>query len=350
MRTIGQERWQRFKGIKRGYYSFIILIVLFVISLLAEFIVNNRALIVKYEGQYFFPVVTDLVRGAIISGDTFGLDYQYETDYLDLQRTWRAENSENWVLMPIVPFGPYNIDLPQGAFAPTPPDAAYQHYLGTDNAGRDVIARLFYGFRVAFLFSLTLMVVTYIIGIIIGALMGYRGGYTDLIGQRFIEIWQAIPFLYMVMILAAIIRPSFFSLILIMIAFGWMGMTWMVRTSVYKEKARDYVLAARALGATHWRVILKHILPNVTAVIVTLLPFSFTGGIMSLTALDYLGFGLQPPTPSWGELLQQGTGNLSAYWIIYPTVALLIVVLVLITFVGEAVREAYDPKKFTVYQ
>ncbi|PIE46409.1 MAG: peptide ABC transporter permease [Gammaproteobacteria bacterium] len=345
MSSIAKARFKRFKSIKRGYYSAWIILFLFMLSLGAELIANNRALIVNYNGQYFFPTY-----GKVLGGKTFDLDYAYETNYRQLQRHFRQQNSDNWVLMPPIPYGALESDLKPDIFVPTAPSIADKHYLGTDNTGRDVLARLIYGFRLAFLFSLMLMLVQFIIGIFFGAVMGYRGRLTDLIGQRLLEIWASVPTLYIIMIMAAVITPGFWTLLIIMALFSWMGMTELIRTSVYREKARDYVLAARAIGASHTRIMFSHILPNTMAVIVTYLPFSVAGGITALTSLDYLGFGLPAPAPSWGELLQQGVERLDKPWIVLSTVMVLSAVLVLVTFVGEAIREAFDPKRFTVYE
>lgn len=345
MSSIATARFKRFKSIKRGYYAAWLLLVLFVLSLAAELIANNRALVVKYEGSYYFPTY-----GKVLGGKIFGLDYAYETNYRELQQHFRQQDSDNWVLMPIVPYGPLESDLRPNQFVPTAPDFAAHHYLGTDNTGRDVLARLLYGFRIAFLFAMMLMVLQFVIGIFFGALLGYRGRLTDIIGQRLLEIWASVPTLYIIMIMAAIITPGFWTLLIIMAIFSWMGMTELIRTSVYKEKAQDYVLAARAIGASHRRIILSHILPNTMAVIVTALPFSLAGGIAALTSLDYLGFGLPAPAPSWGELLQQGVERLDKPWIVLSTVTVLSLVLILVTFVGEAIREAFDPKRFSVYE
>lgn len=336
---------RRFKSIRRGYWSAIILGCLLGLSLFAELLANNRALIVSYNGELFFPTY-----GAVLPGSVFGLDYEYETNYRQLKARFESQGSENWVLMPFIPFGPYENDFIEGEYPPAKPDWARQHYLGTDTAGRDIASRLLYGFRTAMLFSLLLLISNYMVGIVLGCLMGYWGGAFDLLFQRLIEIWSNIPFLYVIMIIASIMVPSFRMLILIMVAFGWMSMTWYMRTATYKEKARDYVLAAKALGAPTHRILFHHILPNTFFIIVTFIPFSIVQGITALTALDYLGFGLPPPTPSWGELLRQGTDNLQAPWIAVSVVAALVLVLTMVTFVGEAVREAFDPKKSTIYE
>lgn len=336
---------QRFRSIKRGYWSAVIVAILILLSLCAELLVNSRALIVHYEGDWYFPTY-----GAVIPGEAFGLDYKYETNYRRLQEKFIAEGREDWVLMPPVPFNPFENDLREGTYPPYPPSIASRHYLGTDTVGRDVVARLVYGFRIAIFFSLFLLVCNYVVGTALGCLMGYWGGMFDLLFQRLIEIWSNIPFLYVVMIVASIVVPNFWTLILVMLVFSWMGMTWYMRTATYKEKEREYVMAAKALGAGTPRIIFYHIIPNTISIIITFIPFSVAGGITALTSLDFLGFGLPPPTPSWGELLRQGMENLQKPWIVSSVVIAMVLVLIMVTFIGEAVREAFDPKKYTIYE
>jgi microcin C transport system permease protein len=347
-----KKKLKRFRSIKRGYYSFIILITLFVASLFAELWINNKALIVRYDGQFFFPTYSK-----VYAGSDFGLDYSYEVDYRDLQKIFR-ENSEsgNWVLMPPIPYSPFENVFRPSVFHPIAPNAEWKHFLGTDTTGRDILARLVYGFRTAMLFAIAFTFFVYLIGIIIGCAMGYFGGWVDLLGQRMVEIWSNIPFLYMVIIMNSLLPPGFplevriLLLLVIMVAFSWTGMTYFMRTGTYKEKARDYTAAAILGGAGSTRIIFTHILPNILATLVTLLPFTIAQAIVAVTALDFLGFGLPPPTPSIGELLRQGTSNFSAGWIVGSAFATMVVILTLVTFIGEAVREAFDPKKFTVYQ
>jgi microcin C transport system permease protein len=252
--------------------------------------------------------------------------------------------------MPIVPYSKFEVDLKEGEYPPFHPSFEKRHYLGTDNVGRDIFARLVYGFRIAIIFSLILLLVNYTIGVSIGIVMGYKGGKFDLFFQRIIEIWSNVPFLYVIIIISSIMVPNFTMLIFIMAIFGWMGMTWTMRTVTYKEKEREYVLAAKALGASNMRILFKHILPNTIAVIITYAPFAVSGGIVALTSLDYLGFGLPPPIPSWGELLQQGWANMNAWWISGSVVIAMLVTLIVVTFIGEAVREAFDPKMHTKYE
>ncbi|TDJ21970.1 MAG: ABC transporter permease subunit [Gammaproteobacteria bacterium] len=340
------KKLKRFRSIKRGYYSAVSLTLLLVLSVAAELLVNNRALMVNFEGKLFFPTY-----GAFLPGTTFGLGYDYETNYRELaQRIHEQAGTDDWVVMPIVPYSAFENDLREYEYPPYPPSVETRHFLGTDTTGRDVLARLVYGFRIAISFSLLLLACNYLIGVTIGCAMGFWGGAFDLFFQRLIEIWSNVPFLYVIMIIASIVVPNFWTLVLVMVIFGWMGMTWYMRTSTYKEKTREYVLAARALGASSARTIFSHILPNTISVIVTFIPFSIATGITSLTALDYLGFGLPPPTPSWGELLSQGTENLEYPWIVASVVVAMGAVLLMVTYIGEAIREAFDPKQFTYYE
>jgi microcin C transport system permease protein len=341
---LAQKQWQRFKSIKRGYYSTLVLLTLLILSCAAELLVNNRALIVSYEGRLYFPTYGDFLPGTV-----FGLDYEYETNYRELEERLAGVDGD-WVLMPIVPYNAFENDLRESAYPPYPPSLTTRHYLGTDTTGRDVVARLVYGFRIAMAFSLVLLLCNYLIGILVGCAMGFWGGAFDLLFQRLIEVWSNVPFLYVIMIIASIVVPTFATLAFVMVLFGWMQMTWYMRTSTYKEKTRDYVAAARALGASSTRIIARHILPNTVSVIVTFIPFSIAGGITALTALDYLGFGLPPPTPSWGDLLSQGTNNLDYPWIVTSVIGAMIVVLLMVTYIGEAIREAVDPKRFTYYE
>ena len=340
-----KKRWNKFKSLRRGYYSFILISALIFLSLFAELIASNRPIIVQYEGQTYLPTYGD-----ILPGTTFGYDYQWETNYKDLQKQFNDNDSGNWLLMPPIPFNPLESHFIEGEYPPYAPSIKNRHFLGTDMAGRDIASRIIYGFRIAILFSLFLLLVTYIIGVIIGALMGYLGGTFDLLFQRAIEILSNIPILYVIMIVASIVTPDFWTLVLLLSAFSWMGLTWYMRTETYRENSREYVMAARSIGASHPRIIFKHILPNSVSILVTFFPFSVVSGITALTSLDYLGFGLPAPTPSWGELLQQGTANLEYQWIAISAVTALSIVLTLVTFIGEAIREAFDPKKYSYYE
>ena len=346
------KKLRRFREIKRGYYSFLFLIVLLVVLAFGELLVNSRALLVSYQGELFLPTYT-----AFHPGTDFGLDYSYEVNYRELKKLFAEQRSGNWVLMPLVPYNPYENNSNGGMFKPNPPSLENQHYLGTDTTSRDILSRLFYGTRIALIFSIMFTAWVYLIGISVGCAMGYFGGVFDLIFQRIIEIWSNIPFLYMVIIVFSVIPaslaiPSRIGILLfIMVLFSWTGLTYNMRTETYKEKSRDYIAAARIIGASDSRIIFRHILPNVLATLVTLMPFIVVSAISAITALDFLGFGLPPPTPSLGELLKQGTATLrTAPWIVASAFTALVVLLTVVTFIGEAIRESFDPKKFTVYR
>ena len=326
------KKLKRFRSIRRGFWSLVVLSVMIFVSLFAELFINSRALVVKYDGKLYFPTY-----GEMIPGTEFGLDYAYETNYRELKERFKKQGGPYFVILAPIPFNPYENDLKIGSYPPFAPSFSERHFLGTDNVGRDILARLVYGFRTAIFFSFVLLILNYTIGITIGCSMGYFGGKFDLFFQRIIEIWTNVPFLYVIIIIASIIIPNFMILLLIMAFFGWIGITWVMRTMTYKEKEREYILAVKTLGASHARIIFRHIIPNTISVIVTYAPFAISGGIVSLTSLDYLGFGLPAPTPSWGELLSQGWRNMEAWWMT-------------VTFIGEAIREAFDPKLHTVYE
>lgn len=344
-----ERKFKNFYAIKRGYRSYLLILFLLAITFfgVGELLVNNRALLVKYDGKLHIPVY-----GAFHPGTDFGLGYNNETNYRELKQKFAKEDSGNWVLMPPVPYSPYENDYREDSTVthPLAPSFAEKHFLGTDNIARDIFARLFYGFRTAMIFALLFLVFVYLIGIAVGCAMGYFGGKFDLIVQRLVEIWSNIPFLYIVIIVASIIRPTFGILLAIFVVFSWTSMTYYMRTATYREKERDYTAAARVLGASTPRIIFSHIMPNTISTIVTFMPFTIVSSISSLTALDFLGFGVPPPTPSWGELLKRGVDNLNAPWIVASAFGGLVIVLVLVTFVGEAIREAFDPKKFTTYE
>ncbi len=339
------KKIKRFASIKRGFWSFILLFVMIFISFFAEAFINSRALLVYYNGKLYLPTYTRMIPGSV-----FNLGYEYETNYRDLKKKFQKEESSDFIIMPPIPYNPYENDLKVNSYPPFPPSLKEKHFLGTDNVGRDILARLVYGFRTAIIFSFVLLIMSYSVGITIGCSMGYFGGKFDLIFQRIIEIWNNIPFLYVIIIIASIMIPNFMILLLIMAFFGWIGITWVMRTMTYKEKEREYILAVRSLGASHARIILKHIIPNTISVIVTYAPFAISGGIVALTSLDYLGFGLPAPTPSWGELLSQGWQNMEAWWIVSSVVAALVITLMIVTFIGEGIREAFDPKLHTIYK
>ncbi|UTC62062.1 ABC transporter permease subunit [Treponema sp. OMZ 788] len=465
-----KKRLDRFAEIKKAKFSFVLIGVFFLLSLIAELFVSNRPLAMYVDGKLYFPTY-----GKVLLADDFNFRVgdELEVNYREFKKHIK-EQKRGWILMPFVPYNPFETDsssvplaltfrgapimgisvsskdaLPMDnpadymwiplsdingvktgdkqyvwikfadsadskqpisdffsnsknwigvavnkssssesmnpadyiwhkigsndnridigrdqiltvrfakgdkgqMFHPLPPSFKTGHILGTDRIGRDIFARLVYGFRIAMSYALLVAAVTYFIGTIIGIAMGYFGGTFDIIFQRIIEIWERVPYLYMIMILASIFKPTFTMFVLINIAFNWTGKTWSMRAMSYRERERDYILAARSMGASTWRIITVHILPNVIVLIVTSLPFVISGGISSLTALDYLGYGLQPPTPSWGELLSIGTSTYAeAPWILLSVVTCFVLVLVMITFIGEGLRDAFDPRRFTVYK
>jgi len=349
------RKLRRFRALKRGYYSFWLLVGLTVLSLGAELLVNDKALAVRYEGEWSFPTYASVKLGA-----DFGLAGEAArspVNYRELKARFAADGSDNRVIMPIVPFGPFENSAYDGILRATPPSTERGHYLGTDSTGRDILARLFYGFRTAILFAAAFTALVYLIGITLGCMMGYFGGTFDLLVQRLIEIWSNIPFLYMVIIVFSVIPGTYSTiariaiLLTIMVLFSWTFMTYYMRTETYREKARDYASAARVLGASSARIIFRHILPNTISTVVTFIPFTVIAAITYITALDFLGWGLPPPTPSIGELLKQGTANLTtAPWIVSSAFVALVFILTVVTFIGESIREAFDPRKFTIYQ
>ncbi len=434
---VSVKRWKRFRSIRRGYVSFILLIALCSLALLDNVLVGKRALFVSHDGQWYFPAL----KKDPIPGDTFGLPYKSEADYRELQRRGGT------VILPLVPYDA-KLDTPQqwrdiakgadgkfvddrtgrlftgivstfyndkpearcrefrlrkGVFDGTaslyddtgtlvekieyregtetarkalvPADTAAltareapvfrqllfppvgplwkwntRHLLGTDSSGGDIAAQLFAGFQLQMLAAAFYAAFVFAIGITFGCAMGYFGGWFDLAGQRVVEIWSSLPFIYIVIMVRSVVTPEIHIIVAVLALFTWMDLTYYLRGGTYAEKARDYVAAARLIGASTPRIIFRHIVPNVLSTIVTKLPFVIEALIFSLTALDFLGFGLAPGSPSWGAMLKDGTGNMQAPWILGSAFAAIAVVLVLITFVGEAVREAFDPKKFTTYQ
>jgi microcin C transport system permease protein len=439
-----ERQIQRFRSIRRGYFSLVLLALLVLFAMMDNLLVGNRALVVKYEGKVYFPVFRDAY-----SASTFGGEGDGEVNYRELKKQFSGEGKGNWVLMPPVPWAPAldsdeeqsvvveerkdglyymegkrkpysgiastyyletngekqqhtewrfrngekdgsmtvwskggevvqvgqwkkgelitpgvkNGQALAGAegeavspmtvvlYPPLPPSFRDKHFMGTDTGGNDILAQLFGGWQILLQANVVYLVITYAIGISLGCAMGFFGGRFDMIVQRLIEILSNMPFLYVVIIIASVIkRPPMPVLVGVLCIFSWIGMTYYLRTATYREKARDYVAAARLMGAGTGRIIFRHVLPNTIAIVVTLLPFSVTGLIGSLMALDYLGFGLPVEYPSWGRLLAEGSENLSAPWIVSGGFFGTVIILVLVTFVGEAVREAFDPKKFTTYK
>ena len=446
---ITRKRLHRFRQIRRGYWSFLILLAAMVLSVFAPLLAESRALAVWYEGRLYLPTFQFLPMSTFGQRPPPAWDTaDIETEYLRLQREWEAErtmhkldraaagqdaaalaavdarypNRANRVVMPLIPWDPYQNDfwsneilfeiqallkagdrvgaerlarrdrlheladairdgslgalladakksatglLPGlaksgavpsiahlGRAPPIAPDLDRGHYLGTDAQGRDVASRLFYGFRISIFFALFLVLTGQFIGTVIGSLQGYLGGRFDMLSQRFIEVLLSIPFLYVVIVLAALFQPSFWMLLAIMALFQWIGITFFMRTEMYREKTREYCLAAKSYGASHARIIFRHLLPNCLTPLVTFTPFAVVGAIFALTGLDYLGYGLPAPTPSWGELIDQAlqTENRSKLWLILAPFTALTLTLVLVVFIGESVREAFDPKRYARYE
>ena len=338
--SILQKRWLKFKTMKRGYYSLIILMVLYCISFFLPLLINNRALIVKYNNEFFFPVFS-----GYIAGKTFGQDVPGETKYRELKNSFKADNSKNWVLMPPYPYSPFEDITTEGNKMYEPPSAS--HWLGSDNTGRDVFARLCYAFNISISFALILTVINYIFGILIGGSMGYFGGKFDLFFQRIIEVWSSLPMLFVIIIISSILKPSFLLLIGIYTLVNWIGMTYLMRAEFYREKAKDYVAAALSMGQSDGKVMFKHIFPNALVPVITYFPFSIVAGISALVGLDYLGFGMPPPTPSWGQMLDVGLQNVTKWWMVFAPVSAQFLTLLSIVFIGEGVREAFDPKVYS---
>jgi microcin C transport system permease protein len=334
---ISKRRWRAFKANKRGYYSFWLFLILFTISLLADFIANDKPLLVKYDGALYTPIFK------MYTEKQFGGEFETEADYRDPEVKKLIREKGGWIIWPLIPYSYDTIKLDLPVPAPAPP--SWENWLGTDDQGRDVVARVIYGFRISVLFGLALTVVSALIGVTAGAIQGFFGGWTDLLFQRFIEILGSLPRLYILLILSAILAPSFWILLGIMVIFEWTGFVGPVRAEFLRGRNFEYVRAARALGLSNAQIMFKHILPNATIATVTFAPFILDGAIASLTALDYLGFGLPPGSPSLGELLQQGKQNLQAPWLGLTGFFVVAIMLSLLVFVGEAVRDALDPRK-----
>lgn len=446
---ITRRRLARFRAIKRGYYSLLILLAAMVLSIFAPFLAESRAILVWYEGRAYFPTFQyyDMDTFGQTPPPAWGMG-DLETEYGRLQREWRLEremyreerarigddpaalaalearypNRRNRVIMPPIPWDPYESDfwyaevLPEiqealdngdaagaammarrdgldelataiqtgeihrmladpdisptgdiagiaragtmpsliglGEVPPNAPDFGRRHYLGTDSQGRDVASRLLYGFRISIFFALFLVLIGQVIGTVVGSLQGYLGGRFDIISQRFLEVLLAVPFLYVVIVMAALFVPSFWMLLLIMALFQWINITFYMRTEMYREKTREYCLAAKSYGASHLRIIFRHLLPNAMTPLVTFTPFAIIGAIFALTALDYLGYGLPAPTPSWGEMIDQALQleNRGKLWLTFAPFGAITATLILVVFIGESVREAFDPRQYSRYE
>ena len=354
-----QLRIRRFRRLKRGYFSFFLLLGLYVLSFALPFLMGYRAIVVRYDGQFYFPALVSYIYTTLgIGGDQVYLAKEFgqtevdgrpifgEADYRELKKRFEESAQGNWILMPPVPYGPTETFYDMEGNPPHAPSAT--HWMGTDTSGRDVLVRLAYGYRVSISFALLVVVVSYAFGTLVGATLGYFGRWIDLIGLRLVEIWSAVPFLYTVIILASVFQPSFLLLVVILSAFGWLAISYYIRGEFYREKARDYVAAAVVVGESHSAIMLKHILPKSLTPLISFAPFAIVGMISALVSLDFLGFGVPVPTPSWGELLRQAKDSGVKDWhlVVFPLGAIFIT-LQLIVFVGEAVREAFDPKAFS---
>ncbi|MDH5471756.1 MAG: ABC transporter permease [Gammaproteobacteria bacterium] len=332
-----QRAWYRFRANKRGYYSLWVFGVLFVLSLFAEVLSNDKPLLVYFNDEYYFPVLKDYPE------TIFGGDFETVTDYQDEYIRDILTKDNNWMIESINAYSYSTINYISELPNPAPPSE--QNILGTDDRGRDVLARLIYGFRLSVLFAFALTAIGIFIGIIAGAIQGYFGGRTDLLFQRFIEVWSSMPELYLLIIFASIFQPSVTLLIILLSLFGWMGLSDYVRAEFLKGRNLDYIKAARALGLPNRSIMFSHLLPNSMTPVITFLPFRISGSILALTSLDFLGLGVPPSTPSLGELLSQGKENIEAWWLSLSTFIVLVGTLMLLIFIGEALREAMDTRK-----
>jgi len=332
-----RRAWLRFRHNRLGFYSLMLFVFFFGLSLLAEVLCNDKPLLARYNGSFYMPIVFNQPE------TTFGGDFDSPTDYLDPFIQAQFDKPGNWALYPPIPY--HHGTLNYFAKAPNPAPPSADNWLGTDDRGRDVLARLLYGFRISVLFALALTLFGTVIGILTGALQGFFGGKTDLAMQRFIEVWGAMPELYLLIIFSAVFDPSITLLLILLGLFGWMGLSDYVRAEFLRNRQLDYVRAARALGLSDVQIMWRHVLPNSLTPVVTFLPFRMSAAILSLTSLDFLGLGVPPGTPSLGELLAQGKNNIDAWWISLSTFALLVVTLMLLTFMGDALRDALDPRK-----
>lgn len=336
MSPIMQARIQRFKQNRLGYFCFIVFSILLTLSLAAEFIANDKPLILKYEQRYYFPVLKDYPE------TEFGGVFETIADYKDPVVQQLIED-KGWAVWPLIPFSYQTPNLELLEPVPSPPSA--QNWLGTDDQARDVLARLIYGLRVSLLFGMALTLFSALVGIMVGAVQGYYGGWIDLLGQRLLEVWGGLPTLFLVMILVSLFSPSVYWLFLIMLLFGWPALVGLVRAEFLRARNLDYVRAARSLGVGDVRIMFRHILPNAMSSSLSQLPLMLTANITALTALDFLGYGLPPDAASLGEILLQGKNNLDAPWLALAGFFSLAIVLSLLIYIGEAARDAFDPRR-----
>ncbi len=330
------RRIYNFRANRRGVWSLWMFIALFVVSLFAEFIANDKPILLSYDGAYYMPVFTAYPETA------FGGEFETEADYTDPFVIELIEE-KGWLLWPIIPF---KYDTPVSSLpTPAPSAPTMDNWLGTDDQARDVVARLIYGFRISVLFGLVLTLFSSVVGVVAGAVQGYMGGWIDLLFQRFMEIWSSMPQLYLLIILASVIEPTFWMLLGLLLLFQWMGLVGVVRAEFLRGRNLDFVRAARALGVSDMQIMFRHVLPNAMVATITFLPFITAGSVTLLTGLDFLGFGLPPGSPSLGEMLQQGKENLQAPWLGFTSFFIIAIMLSLMIFIGEAVRDAFDPRK-----
>ena len=333
----GARAWQRFRRNRLGFGSLLLFSALVLLSLLAEVVSNDRPLVVRYESTYYFPILKDYPE------KTFGGDFDTATDYLDPFIRNKLSTGSNWAVYAPNPYGPKTLNY--FAKEPNPSRPTLDNWLGTDDRGRDLLAQLLYGFRVSVLFAFALTFTGVVLGVLSGAVQGYFGGKTDLAFQRFMEIWGSMPELYLLIIFSAVFAPSISLLLILLSLFGWLGLSDYVRAEFLRNRQLDYVRAARAMGLSSWQIITRHVLPNSMTPVVTFLPFRMSAAILALTSLDFLGLGVPPGTPSLGELLSQGKNSIDAWWISLSTFVVLVTTLLLLTFMGDALRDALDPRK-----
>ncbi len=326
--------WQKYKKSRKAYYALIIFGVLFLLSLFAEFIANDKPLLVRYDGSYYLPIINEYAE------TEFGGDFDTEADYKDEYLQELITEKGGWMVFPLIEFSYKSINYNLPSPAPSYPTST--NLLGTDDQGRDVLARVIYGFRLSVLFGLLLTIFSALIGVCAGAIQGYVGGLLDLLFQRFIEIWSSMPSLYIIIIISGFITPNFWWLLLILLLFSWVGFVGVVRAECLKTRNMDYVTAARVMGLSDIKILFRHVLPNSLVATLTFMPFVLSGSITSLTALDFLGFGLPVGSPSLGELLAQGKANLEALWLSLTSFFTLTIMLMLLVFIGEGVRESLD--------
>ena len=337
--SLNRRRLNNFKVNKRGFVSFWVFFAIFLVTLFAEFIANDKPLLVSYDGDFYYPVLVTYPE------TVFGGEFELEPDYTD-PFIQELIDEKGWAIWPLIPFS-YNTII-YDLESPAPSAPTTRNWLGTDDQARDVMARVIYGFRISVLFGLILTALSSVIGVIAGAVQGYFGGWVDLLFQRFIEVWSGLPTLFLLIILASVVQPSFSTILFLMLMFSWMALVDVVRAEFLRTRNFDYIRAARSLGVGDWGIMFKHILPNAMVATLTFLPLILAGAVTILASLDFLGFGLPPGSPSLGELLKQGKDNLQAPWLGLTGFFTVAIMLSLLVFIGEAVRDAFDPRKLFV--